>query len=391
MIFSLFGSKKKKDNLSDLLTEFVAYQQMITQISKAQSLQKLNRSDEARDVLIVAERIAVTQLRQSPHEKRAHMMMAIFYKEAGRPESAEPIIERLLDSGEFQLDEDERLILAGELQNIKRHRPASERAADSPNGFTQVYCCANCGRLHNFVSMPCPSCDWSPQTIEETARSIILSNSHFKMQALLVLTREMAKGRAASDVIPNLLDDAKAYLSDPQQRRTIEQVLLLLRENEHKNHRSLGMLRECSNCGQIVLFSGADECNKCGEAVNWPDAIRALVCMDNLLWLFERRIEVSPNESFSEFVCTLVVMTNNLLRKQEAPSTRDRQYALQLLVNMIAICDVNKGAIVDTKDINSLKIYLVKESMREDSEAMGLFLLKELELFVAKMTNGIRL
>ncbi len=390
MIFGLFGSKKKKESVADLLAEFVIYQQLVGHISKAQSLQKLNRVDEARQVLLEAEHMATNYLNQNPREKKAHMMLVLFYSEVGVFDKAEPIIQRLLSSGEFQLNDEERLILSGELQKIQRQRPASQRGADGPRGFTQIYCCANCGRLHNFVSMPCPHCDWSPQTIEETARSIILSNSHFKVPALLTIAREMENGRTADDVVPNLLSDGKTYLSVPKQKQAVEQIFSMLRQNEHKNHRSLSMVRECSNCGNRILFSGSEECEKCGEQVNWPDAIRTLACMDNLLWLLEQRVEVSSTDAFSDFVCVLVAMTNNLLRKQEVPSIRDRQYNLQLLTEMGAVCDLNKGAVIDTKNPKELKIYLIKDSMREDSETFGLFLFKELEFFVAKMVDGVR-
>lgn len=390
MIFGLFGSKKKKENVADLLEEFVTYQQLVGHISKAQSLQKLNRVDEAQQVLLEAERMATNYLNQNPREKKAHMMLILFYSEVGTFDQVEPIIERLLNSSDFQLNDEERNILSAERQKIRRQRPANQRTAGDPSGFTQIYCCANCGRLHNFVSMPCPHCDWSPQTIDETARSIILSNSHFKVPTLLVLAREMANGRAADDVVPNLLSDGKTYVSVPKQRQVVEQVFSLLRQNEHKNHRSLSMVRECESCGNRILFSGAEECEKCGEPVNWPDAIRTLACMDNLLWLFEQRVEVSATDAFSDFVCVLVSMTNNLLRKQEVPSIHDRQYSLQLLTEMGAVCDLNKGAIIDTKNQKDLKIYLIKENMREDSETFGLFLFKELEFFVAKMSGGVR-
>lgn len=390
MIFGLFGSKKKKENVADLLAEFVTYQKLVGHISKAQSLQKLKRVDEARQVLLEAERMATNYLSQNPREKKAHMMLVIFYSEVGIFDQAEPIIQRLLGSGEFQLNDEERLILSAELQKIRRQRPANQRDADSPRGFTQIYCCANCGRLHNFVSMPCPHCDWSPQTIEETARSIILSNSHFKVPELLTLAREMENGRAADDVVPNLLNDGKTYLSVPKQKQVVEQVFSMLRQNEHKNHRSLSMVRECSGCGNRILFSGAEECEKCGGSVNWPDAIRTLACMDNLLWLLEQRVEVSSTDAFSDFVCVLVAMTNSLLRKQEVPSIRDRQYSLQLLTDMGAVCDLNKGAVIDTKNPKDLKICLIKDSMREDSESFGLFLFKELEFFITKMVDGVR-
>ncbi len=192
-------------------------------------------------------------------------------------------------------------------------------------------------------------------------------------------------------MVPNLVNDGKAYLNNPKQRQAVDQIFILLRENEHKNHRDMNMVRQCPNCGTRVLLSDAERCEKCDEPVAWPDAIRALACMDNLLWLCEQRVEVSPSEAFSEFVCLLVRMTNNLLRKQEAPSDVHRKYALNLLEKMTAISDLNRGAIIETKSPRELKIYLVKDSMLEDSETFGLFLFKELEFFVENMVRGIRM
>lgn len=156
MIFGLFGSKKNKESLADLLAEFMIYPQLVGHISKAQSLQKLNRIDEARQVLLDTERMAMNYINENPHEKRAHIMLSLLYIETDVPEQAEPIIKRLLNSSEFQLNGEERLILESQLQKIQRQRPANQRVADGLRGFTQIYCCANCGRLHNFVSMPCP-------------------------------------------------------------------------------------------------------------------------------------------------------------------------------------------------------------------------------------------
>ena len=99
MMFGLFGSKKKNENVADLLAEFVTYQQLVGYISKAQSLQKLNRVEEARKVLQEAERMATNYLSQNPRDKKAHMMLLLFYSEVGVLDRAESIIERLLSSG----------------------------------------------------------------------------------------------------------------------------------------------------------------------------------------------------------------------------------------------------------------------------------------------------
>lgn len=76
MIFGLFGQKKKKDDLPDLLAEFIIHQQVVGHIGKAQSLQKLNRVEEARQVLLNAEQMVTSYLSQHPHEKKAHIMLA---------------------------------------------------------------------------------------------------------------------------------------------------------------------------------------------------------------------------------------------------------------------------------------------------------------------------
>jgi uncharacterized protein with PIN domain len=389
MVFGFFGPKKKKETMADLLAEVLTYQQLLKHLAKAQSLQKLDRKNEADQVVQECERMLEHYLSQNRHDKDAHMMLALFYYETGMVDRAETLIDRLLKSAEFQLTDQERLILSGELQKIRRERPLDRRPTGSPEGFTQVYCCQNCGRLHNFVSMPCPHCDWSPQTFDEAARSIVLSNSHFKIPDLLVLSREISKGRRADDVVPNLRKDGQTYLT--KANHAVEQVFSLLRQNEHKNHRSLKTVRECANCGGRVLFSGAEECEECRARVNWPDAVRALACMDNLLWLLEQRVEVSSSREFSDFVCVLVSMTNNLLRKQEPPSDRYRKYILNLLASMTVISDMNNGAVIETKNPRDLKIYLVKDKMRNDSETFGLFLFRELELFIEKMIHGIRI
>jgi hypothetical protein len=139
------------------------------------------------------------------------------------------------------------------------------------------------------------------------------------------------------------------------------------------------------------LFGDAEECEKCEAPVKWPEAIRLLVCMDNLLWLFERRIEVHSADAFADFVCVLVSMTNNLLRKQEVPSIREREWSLQLLADMGVVCDLNKGIVISTKNPNDLQIYLVKDSLREGWETFGPFFFREFRFFAAKMADGVRL
>jgi len=384
-----FLKRKKMNNTKDLLTDFFVYNKMVELLAKYKSLQQLNRTDEANRLLTEAENIVTNHLKKYSNEPKAHLTMALFYQETGQLDRAAAILEQMLQSTEFRLTSDERLIISGAVQKNRREQPQKQRESGEP--FTQIYCCQNCGRLINFASVPCQHCDWSPKSIEEAARSVMLSNLRFSVSALLTLSREMASGRTVDDCVPNLNKDAQTCLSNTSQRQGVEKIYSLIKENEQEHHRSLAQLLKCQNCGERIMFSITEECPHCGDVVNWPKMLRELACFDGLLWLFEQRI-VLPKKKKAEFddlVCLLVAMTNDLLQKQEGPSEKKRKYALELLSANAGFCDLNMGAVITLKDPKALEIYLIKDNMREDSEKYGILIYKEIESFISIMMHGV--
>ena len=391
-MFGLIGKKKNTNNIYDEILDFVAYQKTNSLIEKANNLMKLGRREEAVEVFSQAERIAVNAAQNSPDSFQASLLLAFFYKDVQINERAEEIIENLMNSGKFKIDEENRIILGAELQNLRREKPNSyNRKEGSLEGFTKIYSCQYCGRIINFVTMPCPHCQWYPSDPLRLARSIVLSNPTIKVPALLLFAREVSKGRSPSEVVVNLDSNAIEYYEMPESESKLRYMFNLLQQNAQKNIRNMNMVRGCPNCGERIVLSQEDECSSCGESIGWPDSIKLLVCLDNLLWLFEQRVEVSSLNEFSEFVCLLVAMTNEMLRKQEAPTLKKRRYALLLMRDMKAISDANRGAIIDTTTPEKLKIYLVKECMLEDSEQFSLFLYSELDFFAKIMIDGVSL
>ena len=226
----------------------------------------------------------------------------------------------------------------------------------------------------------------TPGNLQEMAASLVLATPQLKIPALLILAREVSNGRKPSEVVQNLPDQVKSWLTVPPQRQAAEQVFTLLKENEHKNRQRIDEIKECKSCGEKVLFSGSDSCQACGNKIHWTDANRMLMCIDSLLWLFEQRVEVSSTDEFSNFVELLVELANELLRKSQEVSASDKRLLLDRLKKVSRLFDKNKGGAVDTGNPTQLKIYLIKDNMLEDSESFTTFLYKEVEHLVSMIS-----
>jgi hypothetical protein len=387
-MFELFRKKRTEPGLGDLLAEYAAYQAVSARIAKAQSLRKLGRLDEARREFDGAEITAKDYVRRYPTDKRAHVLLCLVYVESGANELAVAALKTLLTPGAFALDAKDRLIVEGQLQRLERERPSDKKTSGAPKSFTQVYACLNCGRLHNYASLPCPHCTEFAEDIGAMARAVVLSNSYLRIHSLLLVSREMQKGRKPEEIVTNLDSNAAEYLRRPETRKIASDLLAMLREAQGKPDRTFGHARQCPTCATRVLLSTADHCQECGAAIHWPAILRLMVCVDNLLWLFEQRVEVRASDEFAELVCLLVVIANNLLRKQQAPSDDFRKYAVKLLVSLGSVGDTNNGAVIDLSKLTDPQIYLVKDRMTKESETFGLLLLVEIKAFIQAMISS---
>jgi ribosomal protein S27AE len=391
----MFGLFEKKKTIYDEIRDFAAYQKTNNLIEKANNLLKLGRSAEAVEILSEAEQIALNSVRSSPDSFQANLLLAFFYTEAQLYDHAEDILENLLNSGRFTLDKEQRFTLESELQKMQREKAiAGKVKGNSPIEITNIFSCQNCGRIINFVTIPCPHCQWYPPDLLSFARSFLLSNAHIEVPALLLLAREVTNGRSPSEVVTYLDDQAMEFYRRPESDTNLKLMFNLLQQNANKNIRNMQMVRECPNCGDRILLSHEEKCGSCGLSIGWPESIKLLVCMDNLMWLFEQKADISNSSEFSEFVCLVELMTDKLLRKQEAPSQNQRKLALRLMHEMKSFTISNRGAAIETTNPEKLKIYVVgsiEKNLVEDNTLFGMFFHSELEFFVGKMVNGISL
>lgn len=378
-----FLNKLLRDQPKSPLVQYFRRNEVMARIAKIQSLNKLGRKDEAASLLAETEKIVNVGIAQHPKAKEAYFLAAMFYADVENWNKEKEVLEYLVHPGRFQLTEEEALTCNGHLHKLQRERPPKER--EGSQAFTTIYSCQNCGRLHNFVSLPCPNCDWSPPSLGEMARSIVLSNTYISLPALLHIARAVTGGRKVGDVVGDLDIAAQKLLATTPGLNATKTTFDILMQCKDKPRTTFGECRACPDCGARISISVAKRCETCDSPVEWPEALKMVVCLDNLLWLVERRVEVPQSREFAEFVCLLVSMANNLLRKQALPPKDHRRYCLELFAKLISISDANRGAIVDTTNPLEMQLYLVRDNQRPDSEQYGGLLIIELKYLAERM------
>lgn len=383
-----FWKRDSSRKISDLPASAELRDYVLGQAGKVSSLQVLGRNAEASEILARVEGTLLSRAKQTPQiSTECHLLLAVLYSECGLNSKLEPVLKFLLESS--ALTKEQELIVAGALQNVRRQNPQSGGASSGPEGYTDVYCCRACGRLHNYVSMPCPHCGWMPKDEVRVAESIMLSTSAMSIADLVRVGRSLAIGRKVDEVVPNLKSSAEAFLETRENSDIVDSVLKLGQENVAKNSHSMRVVTSCPACDARIVCSGGTHCHECGKPLNLSGPLIALNCFDLLLALLETRVEVSPSNSVSEFIRLLVRMESNLLRRQEPPTKAERDYCLKLLNDIGALQDKGGGAVVDFSKLSKIKVYVVKSHMTPESEAYGVMLSVELEQLVRLMESGV--
>lgn len=390
-MFKFFKKKPEgaEHNIGFLLSKYAAHQTVLGHLSRAESLAKLGRNTEASAASVEARVAAQWYAKENPLDAQAQLLYAVYLLDSKNIAEALTFLPALLERTNLNLSQDERNQVAAQLHALRRQQPVEANSSEKKHGFTQVYACHSCGRLHNFASLPCPHCGWLPQTLEETAAAIVLSTHQITIPVLLSVSRDISGGRPAAQAVGNLQEIATKFLNDPGHRDMVERVFALIGEDSAKEEHRIEPLRACVACGTRIMYSQSASCQSCNETLDMPDIVRLLVCVDNLLWLLEQRIEPSEIPEFAEFVCVLVALENDILRKQSEPNAIQRSYALDMLRKVKGLWDINQGALVNFNADDSLSVSLIQDRAREDSKPFAIFIHRELSDFVQYMKAGV--
>jgi hypothetical protein len=390
-----FRATSDNTSLRNLVAEVECYFDVSEKVDRAMMLLREGHEKKANALFRSAAHTATKHIKENPRHKGGYLALAWIYMEARKPEHAQPVLEKLLSSPMFDLSANDRSTLEAELQNAKRQQTEADRSADEPSNYTQVYCCANCGRLINYVSMPCHHCDWSPGSKDEFVASMLLSNSTLDIGSLIGIGRGVEKGRTIYDLVPQLHSLQQSVCGNPKQMELVEATYSLLQESRQKPGRLLNEFCRCQQCKAELLLSDLDVCSECGGSIDWTPGSRLLVCVENVLNFLERRCEVPPSGSptqaeHAEFVSLLVSMVTDLLRNQTVPSPTKRKRSLDVLAQLGVICDSGGGAVISTLDPSALEVYCVEDRMDASSMVFGQLIAAELRNFVTHMQGAGR-
>ncbi len=199
-----------------------------------------------------------------------------------------------------------------------------------------IYACQMCGRLIEYITVPCIHCGWQPTTLTKISHSGLLCTNFFSLWDLLVIGREMAAGRKSADVVPKLAQVVADYMAEPRSeyRRDIENVFKITQRKKSDDFLAWLQMGICQRCGFKSLHQDAKQCHNCNAPLHLPPPLRLLMGATRLIIHFQLNFEAPRSTEFDSFIRYLVSLQSKLCRTQETPSERERAQVLNMMTRL---------------------------------------------------------
>jgi hypothetical protein len=206
--------------------------------------------------------------------------------------------------------------LAIEVQEHQLRRERDIDAGGSRELMAQqliIYTCQRCGRLTEYISIPCLFCGWQPLTTDDAAQSGRLSTAWFRLWDLLGIGREIAAGRQATEVVSNLRDSAVASMKNSHYR---DYILNAVHEAQKKKADNLFYYLHsfsCQNCGDPIPRHNpfVTSCSKCKEKIRMPPPLRLLNGLARVSIHFQHNFGGEQSDNFDLFIRYLISLGRN--------------------------------------------------------------------------------
>jgi hypothetical protein len=319
-------------------------------LAQAETLGRLRRKSDQDRKLMWTFAVAYDSYALHPNSFLAVLNAARIARIAGQFDLAAKLIHagRNLD-----LDENAMRSIAVEESRLDRERDIDAAGSRERMALQLIiYSCQCCGRLKEYISIPCIFCGWQPLTLTEVAQSGRLSTPWFSLWDLLAIGRQVASGRNAIEVVANLTESAKASMDHPSYRRYAEDALEEAKGKKADRFFYYLHAFSCQNCG--AKFARHDpfvtSCNHCQTKLRIPPPFRLLSCLSRVSVHFQNNFGGDQTQEADLFIRYLVSLQSKLFRNQETPNPAERGRLVELLTSMGTIKVVNNLGTLDVSD-----------------------------------------
>jgi hypothetical protein len=232
----------------------------------------------------------------------------------------------------LKLDDNDSRSVAIEESRLERARDID--AAGSQDQMREqliVYACQHCGRIIEYISIPCMFCGWQPLTILDASRSGRLAIPWFSMWDLLKIGREINRGRKATDVVSNLVESSAASMAHPQYRSYVEGALDEAQKKKVDSFFYYLRAASCNRCGASIPGPNPfiTKCSHCEAQLRIPPPMKLLKCLARASIHFQHNFAGEQSEGFDLFIRYLASLQSKLFRDQETPTHDQRNRVLE--------------------------------------------------------------
>ena len=338
-------------------------------LAQAESLARLRRADDVKRKVLVAAQIAADCVTAFPDSALARLTAARVFRLGGQLDSASKLLSLARSR---RGDETTTHNIAYEENLLAREREVAGGTLVAMAQHLLVYACQNCGRLVEYILLPCMFCGWHPTTLLEMSHSGQLSTNVFSLWELLEIGRGMRRGRKAVEVVPDLAEVAAKHMADSQSeyRRDIETVFQIAQKKKFDDYFCYLEVSNCRSCGTPNYREDAKHCSKCKTPLRLPPPLRLLNCLTRLSMHFQYNFEGPKSTEFNLFIRYLVSLQSKLYRTQDTPSDRDRALVLKSISELARFDVVNGLGVIVMTDPQNIT-YRLHEGLSAEKAASG--------------------
>lgn len=351
------------------LATLMAGQAVASARAQIQANLKLGQRAQAREACDrILKVLDAYQFRSGTQAGRVELLRASILGEAERFEEAKIAYQNLLD-GKVLVDDKALRLQAQAGMDLIRKKLQARLTITDPNAqhLAVFYVCIKCGHLRLFLSAPCESCLYRPNSDDSMAASLMCVSGQMDFGSMLSIGVRLRKGEKLAAIIEDLAKSVQQAKAKAWFKQSAEQIRL---STDTRSTR-IADFASCSRCKAPIRLSMQDECD-CGAPLKLPSKQRLLICLDSLVRQVEDRWSLPREWASIEWVSALIWARYFLLAHRQVPDRDLQSYLRDLLPKIGVLYDREDRGFVKYDEQGDPTIVLKVES-EEDIQMLTLY------------------